>query len=185
MKTLTILRHAKAAPYGDYSVDFQRPLAGRGPADAGRMADLLATLDPTPDWIISSPALRARQTAEVVATHLDLARSLQWDERIYEATAETLLEVLRVAPEKAAHVVLIGHNPGLESLAAGLCSGSTSGVALHLPTAGLAHLQSEIFHWHQLRLGSAQLRLIASPKVIKTLQKAAESAPSKKAGKGQ
>lgn len=171
MKTITILRHAKAAPYGDYSVDFQRPLAGRGPKDAARMADLLATLDPAPDWIISSPALRARQTAEVVAQRLDLAQAMSWNESIYDASAQTLLEVLRVAPEKADHVVLVGHNPGMETLVAGLCAGSTNGAMIYLPTAGVAHLQSQIFYWHQLRWGSAQMTLLASPRSIKTLTK--------------
>ncbi len=171
MKTLSILRHAKAAVYDEYANDFQRPLAGRGPKDAVRMARILATLTPKPDWIISSPALRARQTAEAVAKELNLSHAMLWDERIYEASATTLLGVLQTAPEKAEHVVMIGHNPGLENLVAGLCAGGANGLSIYLPTAGLAHLASEIYYWNQMRWGAAHLRLLLAPKDVKALAK--------------
>jgi len=169
MKRFSILRHAKAAPYADYSIDFQRPLAGRGPDDAGLMADFLAGQEQPPDWIISSPALRSRQTAEIATHILGLSQAILWDERVYDATAETLLQVVQAAPERCGHVLLVGHNPGCADLAAGLCAGTSDRLSLHLPTAGLVCLQSEVFYWHQLRWGAAHLRLLVSPKMIKAL----------------
>ncbi|MBP7962184.1 MAG: histidine phosphatase family protein [Caldilineaceae bacterium] len=169
MKRISILRHAKAAPYGDYSIDFQRPLAGRGPDDARLMAGFLAGQEQPPDWIISSPALRARQTAEIAAQILGLSQAILWDERVYEATAETLLQVVQAAPERCGHVLLVGHNPGCAELAAGLCAGGSDRIGLHLPTAGLVCLQSDVFYWHQMRRGAAYLRLLVSPKLIKGL----------------
>ena len=170
MKRISILRHAKAAPYADYAIDFQRPLDGRGPDDAGLMAGFLAGQEQPPDWIISSPALRARQTAEIAAQILDLSQAILWDERVYDATAETLLQVVQAAPERCGHVLLVGHNPGCADLAAGLCAGGSDRMGLHLPTAGLVCLQSEVFYWHQMRWGAAYLRMLVSPKMIKAVK---------------
>ncbi len=184
MKRISILRHAKAAPYADYSIDFQRPLVGRGPDDAERMAGFLAGQEQPPDWIISSPALRARQTAEIAAYALDLPQAILWDERVYEATEETLLQVLQAAPERVNHVLLVGHNPGCADLAAGLCAGGSDRMSLHLPTAGLVCLQSDVFYWHQIRWGAAHLRLLVSPKTVKAagnVKKAAGATKQRKA----
>jgi len=183
MKQISILRHAKAADYADYSNDFQRPLAGRGPDDAGLMAAFLAAQAQRPDWIISSPALRARQTTEIVAQALGLSHAILWDERVYDAGAETLLQVLQSAPERAEHVLLVGHNPGCADLAAGLCAGATDRLTLRLPTAGLAGLASEVFYWHQLRWGAAQLHLLLSPRPAKSLISATNPKKSAKKNK--
>ena len=169
MKQISILRHAKAAAYADYEIDFQRPLAGRGAEDAARMARFLAVQASRPTWIISSPALRARHTAEIAAEILELSQALSWDERIYDAGAETLLQVLQTAPEKVEHLLLVGHNPGMADLAAGLCAGSSDRVTLHLPTGGLVCLQSQVYYWHQMRWGAAQLRMMISPKMVRPL----------------
>ncbi len=170
----------KQQPIRDYAIDFQRPLAGRGPDDAGRMAEFLAGQEQPPDWIISSPALRARQTAEIAAHILDLSQAILWDERVYDATAETLLQVVQAAPERCGHVLLVGHNPGCADLAAGLCAGGSDRMSLHLPTAGLVCLQSEVFYWHQMRWGAAYLRLLVSPKMIKAMQNNRKSAGATK-----
>jgi len=184
MKQLSVLRHGKAALYSDYSIDYQRPLAGRGPEDVAQMAHFLAAQEIKPDWIISSPALRARQTTEIVARVLDLAQAISWDERIYDASAETLLAVVQATPEKAAHVLLVGHNPGCADLVAGLCAGTTDRLTLHLPTTGLACLRSQVFYWSQMRWGAAELHLVISPKAVNALGAAAQSAKSaKKAAK--
>ena len=83
------------------------------------------------------------------------------------ASADTLLELLRRAPEDAEHVVLIGHNPGLEELSAGLCSGASDNSVLTLVTASLAHFELDIARWSQIRWGAGQLRLLVSAKVLK------------------
>lgn len=180
MKRISILRHAKTAPYTDYAIDFQRPLAGRGPDDAGLMAGFLASQEQPPDWIISSPALRARQTAEIAARILGLSQAILWDERVYDATAEALLQALQAAPERCGHVLLVGHNPGCADLVAGLCAGGSDRMGLHLPTAGLVCLQSEVFYWHQMRWGAAHLRLLVSPKMIKAMQNKSKGAAAAK-----
>ena len=74
MKLLTLLRHAKSDWSAPYRSDFERPLKARGRRDAPLMGEYIANLDLVPDLIVSSPAERARQTAELFAE----AASLAW-----------------------------------------------------------------------------------------------------------
>jgi phosphohistidine phosphatase len=166
MKALTIFRHAKAERPDAHPQDFDRPLTARGRKDAERMSHIIAAITPGVDCIISSTAVRAAQTASHLAATLDDANAPLWAESAYLASAETLLELLRDAPQDAAHVVLVGHNPGMEELAALLCTGATNGAMLRLPTAGIAHLLLDIGRWQQIRAAGAELQLLATPKFL-------------------
>jgi phosphohistidine phosphatase len=167
MKSLSILRHAKAERPEGSPNDFSRPLTARGHKDAVRIGTLLAGLDPSVDCILSSPAARAAQTADHVAAELGFAKAVGWESTIYLAAPETLIEILRRAPEETAHVVIIGHNPGLEGLAAGLCSGSCDNSVLTLATATLAYFDLDVARWSQLRWGAGHLRLLVPAKALK------------------
>ncbi|MFN8486585.1 MAG: phosphohistidine phosphatase SixA [Caldilineaceae bacterium] len=167
MKALTIIRHAKAELPDEYANDFDRPLTHRGRKDAGHIAQILAHLDPPVDWLISSPAVRAQQTAERIADKLNLNDNIAWQEAIYQADAEALLKVLSEAPQDMEHLVLVGHNPGMEELVAGLCTGAPPHLNLTMATGALAHLHLEIFWWNQIRWGCGQLQLLVTPKVLK------------------
>jgi phosphohistidine phosphatase len=167
MKVLSILRHAKAERPEGYPNDFSRPLTTRGHKDAARMGAFLASMEPAVDFILSSPAARAAQTADHIAAELGHAKTVGWEAGIYLASADTLLELLRRAPEEAEHLLLIGHNPGLEELAAGLCSGASDNSVLTLVTATLAHFELDIARWSQIRWGAGQLRLLVPAKALK------------------
>jgi phosphohistidine phosphatase len=167
MKVLSILRHAKAERPEGFPNDFARPLTPRGHKDAGRIGALLATLDPPVDCILSSPASRAAQTADHLAAEIAYTKAEGREAGVYLASAETLLDLLRRAPDEAEHVVLIGHNPGLEELAAGLSSGAPDNSVLTLSTATLAHFELDIARWNQLRWGAGRLRILVSAKVLK------------------
>ena len=119
------------------------------------------------DCILSSPAARAAQTTDRLVAELQLPNSVTWEDEVYLAAADTLLELLRRAPEEAQHVVLVGHNPGLEELAAGLCSGAPDNSVLTLVTSTLAHFDLDITRWSQLRWGAGQLKLLIPAKVLK------------------
>lgn len=167
MKTLTILRHAKAERPEAYSSDFERPLTERGHKDAERMAAMLERLEPAIDLIVSSPAARAAQTASHVANRLHLKQPVSWNEAIYLATPNALIEILRETAEEFEHVVLVGHNPTLTELTTGLCGGTPDDSSMDLPTAGLAHLSLAISRWSLLRWGSGQLKLLIGPRSLK------------------
>ncbi len=164
---LTILRHAKAAPGSDSGGDMNRPLAANGYKQLQRVRKPLAAVKETPDWIISSPALRTRQTAEKVAELIGYKRTIGWDERIYAAAPFTLLSVLQETHDSARHVLLIGHNPGVARLVSGLCAGADGRMNLRFPTAGMAHFELEIVRWRQLRWGSTELRFLIAPRFLK------------------
>lgn len=167
MKTLTILRHAKAEPYRLDGSDFDRALAKKGKKQMKRIAPLIAQAQTPLDWVVSSPARRARETAELLVKLTGFEETIVWEERIYEATAPTLLSVLQEVPDSAEHVAIVGHNPGMEGLAGSLCASGEARTYVRLATAGVAHLAADIARWRQLRWGCAELLFVVSPRYVK------------------
>ena len=120
MKYLTAIRHAKAEDPLSYARDFDRPLSEKGQKDARQSARVIANLEPPVDWWISSTALRTRETTDAICAAIGYTKHTQWEDTAYAADADTLLELLSAVPQEATHVVLVGHNPGLEELVTGL-----------------------------------------------------------------
>ncbi|MDR4514934.1 histidine phosphatase family protein [Nitrosomonas sp.] len=119
---LYLLRHAKSDWKKEAVSDFERPLSKRGVADAPKMAAWLAKQANKPTTIISSPALRAYQTALIFSHALDIqTQDINFDNRIYAASLDTLMDTVRALPEQDQSVLLIGHNPGLDLLLQVLC----------------------------------------------------------------
>src|SRR5216684_7088 len=116
MKTLLLLRHAKSS-WKDTSLrDFDRPLNNRGIEAAQLIGKYTHQKKIQTELAISSPAERARQTAELVMKSARLKAELRFDERIYEASVARLLEVVSQIEDSANTVILVGHNPGFEGL---------------------------------------------------------------------
>jgi phosphohistidine phosphatase len=121
VKKLILMRHAKSDWQTGANNDFDRPLNKRGRRAAVEIGALLKKRLKPPDLVISSPALRARQTVERVflQTGWRLDR-LRFDESVYLAGAARLLE-LCTAESQCDSLMLVGHNPGLEDLLLTLC----------------------------------------------------------------
>jgi phosphohistidine phosphatase len=156
MKTLILIRHAKSS-WGDISVpDQERPLAGRGKRDAPEMGQRLARRGVKPDLILSSPALRARSTAEAIAEELDYKlKDLVIDDRLYGGGADELLEVIGELDDKVKSAILFGHNPGLTELAHRICN-----EIADLPTCAVAEFRLDAKSWPgigQARLAKVEL----------------------------
>src|SRR5262252_314235 len=118
MKSLFIVRHAKSSRDDPTLPDRERPLNDRGRRDAPRMGERLAKQDVKPDLILSSPALRALTTAEIIARKLDYkVKEIVVDERLYAATSDDVLKIIRELGQKSKRVMLFGHNPALAELA--------------------------------------------------------------------
>ena len=168
-RELWILRHAKSDWGAGCVHDVERPLAKRGLKAAPKMGQWMSGQGLRPDYILSSPAQRARQTIELVCDALGLDQQvIQWDERLYPGEREVLLGVLADCPPKAKTVLLVGHNPGLEELLEYL-GGSTVAVPPDgklLPTATLARLALPK-DWSRLRAGDGRLLAITRPKELK------------------
>jgi len=156
---LLILRHAKSAWDTAAATDFDRPLARRGRKAAPRVGRFLLQQGLVPDFVVSSPAVRARQTVIAVCEQLDFEPSrISWDERIYGGWTDSLLAVLKHSPEHAHRVLIAGHNPGLESLLQYLCRDRVPIPANGklLPTAAVAQLEIDS-EWRDLDRGVASL----------------------------
>ncbi|MBF0138219.1 MAG: histidine phosphatase family protein [Magnetococcus sp. DMHC-1] len=122
-RRLIIMRHAKSDWDAQAHSDFDRPLAKRGWRDAPRMGQWLLSERMQPDFVVSSPAKRARQTVIEVCTALKInPDTIQWQPKIYEAGVGELLRVLAVVPPASQCTLLVGHNPGLEMLLTHLVS---------------------------------------------------------------
>ena len=114
---LIIMRHAKSAWGTEYQRDFDRPLTERGESDADKMADWLAEQNLIPDIFISSPAIRAKQTALIMASRYGRGdKDIVWDKDVYNASLGKLLKVIEQQVNDHQCMILIGHNPGLDSL---------------------------------------------------------------------
>ncbi|MBF0614565.1 MAG: histidine phosphatase family protein [Magnetococcales bacterium] len=171
-RQLIIMRHAKSAWDTDAASDFERPLARRGLQDAPRMGQWLLDQDLIPDFVVSSPAMRAKQTVLEVCKILDIKKKLvQWDARIYGAGTEELVEVLTEVPKQIRTAMIVGHNPGLEMLLSYLTrhsmdlAGDLDGEAGLVKTATIAHLELPD-DWNHLPPGCAKLMTLISPREL-------------------
>jgi phosphohistidine phosphatase len=163
MKNLMILRHAKTeadAPNGDHA----RKLTGRGRRDATTIGNYISSSVGVPDAIVTSNASRALETSKLVAAGCQYAGDLTVAPDIYGASAETLADLVRRLPDAAACVVLVGHNPGMRDVVA-LLAGSRAAI-VHLPTAGLVHLEHNSDRWAEITPGSWYVRGITSPAML-------------------
>jgi phosphohistidine phosphatase len=158
-RELLILRHAKSAWDTDAVTDFERPLAKRGKKASPRVGRYLFQQGLVPDFIVSSPAMRARQTVIAVCGQMDIGPDqISWDDRIYGGWTASLVSVLSDCPNDASRVLIAGHNPGLETLLQYLCHHRVPMPVdgKLLPTAAVAHLQIDS-EWSNLDSGVARL----------------------------
>jgi phosphohistidine phosphatase len=149
MKTLLVLRHAKSSWDNPRLADFERPLNKRGKRDAPRMGELIKREEIVPDLIISSSAKRALSTAEAVAQACDYESEIQTTRLLYLAGPDEYLEVINAIADVYDRVMVVGHNPGMESLVEDL-----TGEWLRMPTAALAQIRLNIDSWSELALES-------------------------------
>jgi phosphohistidine phosphatase len=164
LKFLAIVRHAKSSWKGPSLTDFDRPLNKRGKADAPEMGRRLAARGVRPDLVVSSPARRARKTAQAIAKELGLDKAgIVQEGDIYEAEASTLAGIVRSFDDKADHVILVGHNPGVTGLVENL-SGDMFG---NIPTGGVVALEFDVYSWSDLQRGAGHVLFTDVPKDVR------------------
>lgn len=169
MRRLMLLRHAKSDWSQAGIPDHDRALAPRGRAAAMRMGAHLAARALIPDCVSVSTALRTRDTWSLIAPALP-ARRAAFDERIYEASTAALLDVIRETPPACRSLLMIGHNPGLQSLALLLVKGGKGDALARLaekfPTAALAVIDLPAGGWADIRAGSGRLESFVVPRLL-------------------
>ena len=137
MRELILLRHAHAETAAANQADTDRPLSRQGIAEAEAAGQWLKEHGYLPDRVLVSPARRTRETLEEVLRQLGYVEQRQ-DQRIYDATPGTLMQVADELRD-ISRVMLVGHNPGLEQMAALLSSGQ-SGEFRGMPAGAIAVL---------------------------------------------
>jgi phosphohistidine phosphatase len=160
VKRIVILRHAKAEKQAPRGSDFDRPLAGRGEADAPAVGRLLARERVHPDAIVSSPARRALDTAKIVARELDFPwAEIRLEKAAYLADSDALLEIVRGCDDRIQTLLLVGHNPGISDLANALARR----FAESLPTSAAVTIDCAADTWGGVRPGCGTLRRFDLP----------------------
>jgi len=158
MKSLFLLRHAKSNSFQTDLSDMDRELTDGGRRAAQLVGSYIDSQRLWPDLVISSPAVRARETTELVlasaSTHIDV----EYDQQVYEATPQILFGIIaRVEKEREA-LLLVGHNPGLEELLRML-----TGRAEIMSTSSLAKISLDISDWSQCDVSKGTFDWILTP----------------------
>jgi phosphohistidine phosphatase len=160
-RRIIVLRHAKADwPQVD---DHERPLADRGRAQAPIAGEWIADSGIDPDYVLCSTSVRTRETWKLASHALPKRqRRTAFEERIYDASAGEIIEVLKETPDDVADLLLVGHNPGVQNLVEVLAGDESMGDALTqlrlrgFPTAAIAVLAFD-GPWDGVEPGVAKL----------------------------
>ena len=123
---LYIMRHAKSDWSGPQTSDFERPINKRGTKNAMRIGEWMNENNHIPQKIISSPALRAKETIELVTEQISKfnLEDLTYEDELYLAGFTQLIEFINTYKDKVQSLMLVGHNPGIENLVNYLCDRS-------------------------------------------------------------
>jgi phosphohistidine phosphatase len=167
---LYLLRHAKSSWDQPGLADHDRPLGKRGRKATRLLSAHIRDASVRPDLVLCSSAARATQTLEGIRQGLGDNARVEIESGLYGAGSETLLRRLQALPEDAADVMLIGHNPAIETLAeelAGEAGDAEAGarLATKYPTGGLATLSFD-GSWSELDWEGAQLDAFVVPREL-------------------
>jgi phosphohistidine phosphatase len=171
MRRLLLLRHAKsdrsAAPGAP---DHDRPLNPRGQETAPRIGAYMSRHKMQPDQVLCSTAKRTRETLALVQAEFSAEPPCRYDERLYEATPERILEALAEVEPEAGTVLVVGHNPGLQALALLLIASGDLDARERLheqfPTSGLVVIDFALPGWDKLHHHSGRLERFIVPSAI-------------------
>ena len=161
MKTLYLIRHAKSSWDFPDLPDYERPLGKRGEKNAPEMGRRLNSRLIYPNILVSSPAVRARETSLKISREISFPeQEIVFEADIYGAGVTTLLKTIEAFPDTSSSAFLVGHNPGITSLAEYL----TGNYIGNIPTCGLACIELEIDSWSMTGRGLGKLGFFDYPK---------------------
>lgn len=161
MKKIFLIRHAKSS-WSDPSVtDFHRKLNKRGKRDAPFMAAKLSSYDVLPTLVLSSPAYRAKVTAEFMAKEIGIKKKeIVFKDEIYSASLENLYFVARGVEDSHEVICLVGHNYVITDFGEQL----TNEVLHNIPTSGIVGINLNIETWKELTPGCGKVFIFDFPK---------------------
>lgn len=149
MKKLILVRHAKSS-WKDDVIDHQRPLKERGYTDANMVSKALIINDFTPDLAISSDAVRAKTTAEIFISNLNIDQNIiQFNHNLYDFSGADLLSVIKSCNDNIKNLMVFGHNNALTAFVNSYGDKFIDNV----PTSGVVGIAFEIQKWSNLKPG--------------------------------
>jgi phosphohistidine phosphatase len=170
MLTLTLFRHAKSSWELNGLDDRERPLNARGGAAAPLMAAFMQENRIRPELVLCSTAVRTRQTLDHVLAGMKPAPKVKYEDRLYLADPFLLLERVRKTPRTVKHLMIVGHNPGLQILAIELIGEGDpeqiGAISDKLPTAGVVVVTFDAKTWADVAPGKGRLTHFATPKLL-------------------
>jgi phosphohistidine phosphatase len=170
MKTLYLMRHAKAGWDDPQQRDYDRPLNPRGEAAAVLMGRFLKAQAIQVDLLLASPAVRNAMTWERLESAWKSGIAPGFEAGIYMASVDTLLALVQSAPPAAKAMMLLGHNPGMEDLSFKLLhDGDAGGMDLldqGFKTAAIAELTFDVAQWSEITPKSATLQRFITPRSL-------------------
>ena len=163
IKKLLLVRHA-SSDYAALGVkDIDRVLNDRGIQQAHAMATYLKQKGIFPQLLLTSPAARTRKTALFFVDSFGIGENkIQMVDEMYEAEPETLLDIIRNAPNTVDTLMLVGHNPSIELIASYLTKDDIEKV----PTCGVVDLMFELGDWSEIGKGDGELIGLDSPEKL-------------------
>jgi phosphohistidine phosphatase len=169
MKTVTLLRHAKSGWDDPVARDFDRPLNAKGKRAAFRIGEYLRAQHLIFDHIVASPAARVVETLEQIAEGLGETIAPQWDKRVYLASAPSLLDLIQESNDGYDHLMIAGHNPGLEELVLMLVPDDPDDLVRDeieekFPTASIARIHFDVDRWEDVAANKGELAHFIRPR---------------------
>ena len=171
MLTLSLLRHAKSSWSYGHLRDCERPLNERGQRAAPRMGAFMARRGLVPDLVLCSTALRARRTLDLMLPRFHgqgTVPRVVYEDALYLASPAILLRCIHEVEADVRHTMIVGHDPGLHSLALQLAASGRGddmeALEDKFPTSGLAVIAFDVRTWADVQPGSGHLQIFMTPR---------------------
>ena len=167
MKRLILVRHAKTEQldYGSSKTDYQRELKPRGYQDSKLISEKLIKMGIKPDLILSSSAKRAKQTAKLIAQHLDYdEEQIELQRFIYDGyTTSEFLSFLEKYNDQHETIMVVGHNPEIAMMAINLSDGDF----YHFPTCSTTAITFDVDNWTEINVREGKPEWFIYPSMFK------------------
>ncbi len=161
MKTLFLVRHAKSSWENPDVKDHERPLLQKGIKRTEKIAEFLKRRKLTPGIIVSSHAVRANETAGLIAKHLSYPEEdIIIDEKLYLSGVNSIMNVIYALPEEKDSAMIVGHNPCMTQLVNLFLETKIE----TLPTTGLVCVAFDTKTWSDVPLAESKVKFVVFPK---------------------
>ena len=163
MKTVYFIRHAKAGWSVPDTSDFERSISKKGKKDINTMGSYLALRGVKPEIILSSCALRAQQTTDLLAEKINYDGKKYYLEALYLSSLEAIKEIILAQDDTIESMFIVGHNPQLHELVNSLIDEHIS----KFPSLGIIAIDFNINEWREIENIKGKIDFFIFPKQFK------------------